>query len=1421
MMLAEMQSMSSAEQAKSQVVDSVPKKFKELRFGIQSTQDIVSQAVIECSDRMLYDVDRNRTPVEHGVLDPRLGISTYGALCETCGEKLVQCSGHFGYVRLALPAFHIGYLRLVIMILQNICKDCARVLLTEEERRNFLKDLRRPNIDNLKRTQISTKINERCKKVRCCPYCGSICGQVRKVGVLKLIHDKYQKYNKSTTDTNPMPPTMVQFERSFDTARRYNPGRDLDKYMKRAAEDLNPLRVLNLFKLITPKDCELLGIDPSKARPEMFIWQYIPAPPVCIRPSVVHYNSSTEDDLTTKLADIVHMSSVIKEGLQKGLSLGTIMEHWEFMQLQVAMYINNNVAGLRHYDLGKPIMGFCQRLKGKQGRFRGNLSGKRVDFSGRTVISPDPNLSVEQVAIPQLRAFQHNIERLRERWPGANTIYNLGAENSRSLNFGDHVVERHIEDGDIILFNRQPSLHKLSIMAHYTKIQRSKTFRFNECVCGPYNADFDGDEMNIHIPQTEEARAEAINLMGVKDNLCSPKDGSIIISAIQDFVTASYLLSSKDRFFDRKTFGLSCTYMVNGDMHVDIPPPAIIKPKALWTGKQLFGVLMRPNKHSRVLVNLDARCRNYKKAPLGQAPDMDISDEWLVIRNSQVMCGRMDKNAVGAGKKQSIFYTIMREYGPGEAIQAMDRLTRLSSRFLTDQGFSIGTNDVMGSKNLNDQTCALVSVAFREVDDLIEQYQDGKLEKATGSGELCIDTLSSWNPGLIMAKSGSKGSNINLAQMVALVGQQVVSDARVADGFQDRTFPHFPRHAKEPLPKGFIRNSFFSGLTPLEYFFHAISGREGLIDTAVKTVETGYMSRRLMKCLEDLSIKYDHTVRTASNNIVQFQFSADKLDPVGMEGNAIPVNLDSAFTYAENLTWSNDDRALLPYEIMEHCDNILQLQKDKLDRRNILRCKTLKYNDGSPLYDVDENENSKIFIDTVRKFIYNLASKQASTRRAAELPELMVRPRQNDNPSNEEPAKLIHIECVTKVSEGALREFIKSCMTKYEKAQVVPGYAVGAIAAQSIGEPGTQMTLRTFHFAGVAEMSITEGVPRIKEIINASKVISTPVITCPLDNADDIVVARVIRARIEKTYISHVIHGIEDVWSPKEGAIYLRIDTQCLSKMHLDITTATIADAICEDRKLKIGQEIVQNGDDWIRVIVPCDTASMEPSDTGTARANPPISCRRFLRLNYLKRQIPRIVISGYEGATRALIETSEKGNTILVEGYGLRHCMSTEGIIGTKTTTNSIMEVLSVLGVEAARATIASEMTKVMRDMSIDPRHIELLADNMTFKGEVLGITRYGLSKMRDSVLQLASFEKTPDHLFEAAAGQKRDPIEGVTENIIMGQTVNVGTGVVGLVKDLGLKHGTDIKQLPTLFEDAWAWESKERKKITELNKM
>eukprot|EP00741_Cyanophora_paradoxa_P024409 tig00022075_g23568.t1 len=349
-----------------------------------------------------------------------------------------------------------------------------------------------------------------------------------------------------------------------------------------------------------------------------------------------------------KLTEIVHINAILKTALDKGAAIQIVMEDWDFLQLQCAMLINGDAPGLPPGGgAQKAVRGFCQRLKGKTGRFRGNLSGKRVDFSGRTVISPDPNLRIDEVGVPihiakimtyPERANQYNMRELRrlivngpDVHPGANFI-EFPDGGKRMLRYGDRrkvandlkvgdIVERHIRDGDIVLFNRQPSLHKLSIMCHRARVMPWRTLRFNECVCTPYNADFDGDEMNLHVPQTEEARAEALALMSTVENLSTPRSGEPLIAATQDFLTAAFLMTRKNCFMDRAQFCQACTFLADGMEHIDLPPPALLKPVELWTGKQLFGVLLRPSRRSRILVNVDVKEKSYTAVrPLRRPP---------------------------------------------------------------------------------------------------------------------------------------------------------------------------------------------------------------------------------------------------------------------------------------------------------------------------------------------------------------------------------------------------------------------------------------------------------------------------------------------------------------------------------------------------------------------------------------------------------------------------------------------------------------------------------------------------------------------------------------------------------------------------------------------------------------------------------
>jgi DNA-directed RNA polymerase III subunit RPC1 len=810
--------------------------------------------------------------------------------------------------------------------------------------------------------------------------------------------------------------------------------------------------------------------------------------------------------------------------------------------------------------------------------------------------------------------------------------------------------------------------------------------------------------MNLHLPQTEESRAEALVLMGNRSNLVTPRNGELLIAATQDFITGGYLLTQRDEFLTKEKAMQLASCMLSGpdvNMEIDLPPPAILKPRKLWTGKQIFSLILKPNKDYPVNANLSTKGKNYT----GNA-DMCIRDSYVIIRNSQLLCGSMDKNTMGSGTKNCIFYVILRDFGEDFATRSMWRLARLASYYMMNRGFSFGIGDVTPSQKLLEEKQKLLDEGYRNCDEFIIQMKDGTLQCAPGctqeqtlesmmlkelssirelAAKACFRELHPTNSALIMAQSGSKGSNINISQMIACVGQQAINGKRVPNGFEDRALPHFEKHSKHPGARGFVKNSFYSGLTPTEFFFHTMAGREGLVDTAVKTAETGYLQRRLVKCLEDLVVQYDGTVRNAICEVVEFIYGGDGLDPAFMETKNRPVDLERQLMHINAMHACRDQKRITSADIRKVAEEILS-RHDYSTARSDFKMESLK------------------FIDKVASRVKKSEDKYRKFGKVSEE--------------------------IERVTYGQLEYFLHSVNEKFNRAIIEPGSAVGALGAQSIGEPGTQMTLKTFHFAGVASMNITQGVPRIVEIINATKAISTPIITAEINNNKSMEYARKVKGRIEKTMLGEVTKYIEEVYRNDDAFLVLELDLDRIRVLGLEVNVDTIKYSICTS-KMKLKPFQVEVHGKSILVIVP---------DRQKFNHMLNIELQRITML------IPKVVISGIPSVSRAVIAIDDsKGDAtykLCVEGAGLRDVMATYGVQGHKTRSNNICEVYNTLGIEAARTTIINEITTVMEGhgMSVDYRHIMLLASQMTSRGEVLGITRHGLAKMRESVFNLAS---------------------------------------------------------------------------------
>uniref|UniRef100_N1QQI8 DNA-directed RNA polymerase subunit n=1 Tax=Aegilops tauschii TaxID=37682 RepID=N1QQI8_AEGTA len=1095
-----------------------------MRFSMFSGKEIRQSAEAQVWNNRIYEP--NMKPAPNGLLDTRMGAANKQGECGTCHGSYTECPGHFGYLKLALPVFNIGFFNNILDVVKCICKGCSRVLLVEKDRREFLKKMRQPRAE--------------------------------------------------------------------------------------------PLVKFALMK----KDCELLNLGD---RPEKLIITEIAVPPVPIRPSVF-------------------------------------------------------VGG----------------------------GGGRMRIAGNTFSFKLLNISI----VTPLVLLTHNT---------------------------------------VALFNDSKA-----------RIMPWRTLRFNESVCNPYNADFDGDEMNLHVPQTEEARTEALMLMGVQNNLCTPKNGEILVASTQDFLTSSFLITRKDSFYDRSSFTLLCSYLGDAMENIDLPTPALIKPIELWTGKQLFSVLVRPNAFTKVYLNLGVREKICTKKCALTVEDktseavhdaMCPNDGFVYFRNSELLSGQVGKKTLDLKANQNL----------------IDVLSS-SARFIGNHGFSIGVDDVQPGESLNEKKGKTIGEGYQECHELIAQYSKGALKPQPGcsraqtlearisgvlnklrdtAGDHCMSTLHWRNSPLIMSQCGSKGSPINISQMVVCVGQQSVGGRRAPNGFIDRTLPHFPINSKTPAAKGFVANSFYTGLTATEFFFHTMGGREGLVDTAVKTAETGYMSRRLMKGLEDLSVFYDQTVRNASGGIVQFVYGDDGMDPVKMEGKGgNPLNLDQLFMKVMATCPQRGHETLSP-------EAISQMLNDKLSEQ-----------------DPSAGGCSDRFKELLTKFVGNRIKMLRNTRRALHLDEDHV----GRKDSSIEECVAANI---SGIAAKQLQVFLDTCLSRYHSKIIEAGASIGAIGAQSIGEPGTQMTLKTFHFAGVASMSIlsvlyvTLGVPRIKEIINAAKKISTPIITAELLSGQDESFGVKVKRCIEKVVLGEVAAAIKIVLKSSQPNLVVKLDMQRIEAQGYEgINADSVQLSIINYPKLKLKSQ-------HVRVI---DEAKLRIYPDGTDRS------KLQFELHNLKSMLPKVIVKGIPTVERAVVnpvkgrdKTIERYN-LLVEGTNLLAVLGAPGVDAMKTKSNHIMEVNQTLGIEAARRSIIDEIqyTFESNNMIIDLRHMMLLADLMTYKGEVLGITRYGIAKMKSSVLMLASFEKTSEHLFNASYAGREDQIDGVSECIIMGIPMQLGTGIL-----------------------------------------
>ena len=796
-----------------------------IQICVFSPDEIERRSVVEITNAGTYE---GNEPKIGGLFDPRMGVLDNGKECRSCGQTNHKCPGHFGHFRLARPVYYIQFFPFILNVLSCVCIRCSKLLVDKKFRKHFLKR---------KGEARWRDVLTACKEIkRCGQETEDGCGARQPT---RYVREGIARIVAEWDATEPIDGTNAST----------------------SAKQSQPLEVefvLRLFRRILDEDVDFMGLSRYWCRPDWMICTVLPIPPPQVRPSVIQDNNQrSEDDLTHKLAEIIKTNNTYLQPRIQANAAKSVIDEWtNVLQYHIATLVDNQIPGVAPSAQrnGRPLKSIQQRLGSKEGRIRYNIQGKRVEFSARSVITPDPNISIAELGVPEKiamnltrpeRVTEFNRDKLYKYiqngpnvFPGAKTIrrgvdgriISLRHVNTKDvvLHYGD-IVNRHLMDGDIVLFNRQPTLHRMSMMAHRVKVLKYKTFRLNVSVTAPYNADFDGDEMNMHCPQSYEAATELEEIAAVPHQILRPRDGLPVIGIVQDTLVGSYRLTRPHVSFNRREF--MNLMMWNKRFDGVVPEP---KAEGRWTGHQVLSQIMPP-------INMDM---------------MNSSKKKVVIRNGDVQEGQFDKSVFSKASK-GIIHMTYNDYGSKQTVDLLDAMQNTIEQFLVYNGFSVGISDLIADSATKDEMNVKIQEKKSDVESILlsihqdlfdnntgktnqAEFEDkifGLLNKATElSGEIGYNSLANENRMTAMVRAGSKGGPINIAQMIACVGQQNIEGKRIPYGFEDRTLPHFKKYDDGAEARGFIQNSFINGLTPTEFFFHAMSGREGLIDTAVKSV---------------------------------------------------------------------------------------------------------------------------------------------------------------------------------------------------------------------------------------------------------------------------------------------------------------------------------------------------------------------------------------------------------------------------------------------------------------------------------------------------------------------------------------------------------------------------------------------------------
>lgn len=1154
-------------------------------------------------------------------------------------------------------------------------------------------------------------------------------------------------------------------------------------------------------------------------------------------------------------------SGAIATPPNKGFSISNMMSFHYTYATELANYewhistlFNNEIKGVKvdRQRSGKPYKSLNQYFVRKEGWWRHNTVAKRCDHTSRTVVTPCSSLDLDELGVPfdmcvtntiDVRVTRYNIGDLTQAvrlgpWVlgGASHVYtednteiDLKYCTSRAsilLRTG-MIVSRYIRKGDYVLFNRQPSLHKPSIMAQRVVPMSGYTFRMNLSATMPYNADFDGDEMNMHVVQGPEERTEIEHLMNVKSNLLSSQSSKLTMSLVQDALVAAWRMTRRDQFFTRDQ-----AYTLLGQLKYfkdaafkRLGPPTFVKPYELYTGRQVFSAALFPED-----LNYE-RWRNTKPKPyqietasseIGLLDLADAYDDHVLIVRGRLLHGRLCKQCLGTSAGGIVYAMCHRRYGVSddERLEYVDRFLSETQRLvnyylLAYDNFSIGPGDLVLTSAVRqdvrnvvkttirkDARLKLLSVpgAFKTPDALIEHARQKLLKRLLPKcAELAAASLPDLNGCKTVVDCGSKGSSINIGQMTSCVGQQTVEGTRLIKG----RLPCFARNATDGIAQGLVKHSLLHGLNPHEFFHHAQAGREGLVDTAVKTAETGYIQRRVVRASENICVDEDYTVRKWDGSVLQLRYGGDgwateRLVRCSLPYMSYPTNEAAVAALRKNFCFSSET---MISEEQQECFDQFESVKDEMIRQRQVRAVAYYKLGTAP---IDEVYMPCVIEHTIELvFSGPRGSTPATIGQIKSLLTTMLLTITNK----------MSISGVTNLTRDyylraslPFKRFLKLgatakqvdtlcrfVLTKFRDAVCPPGTAVGLSAGESIGEPTTQMTLDTFHFCGVQTTKmVTSGVPRMQELVALFKTIKLTTMTIVFKNDQEQATCKDAATKFAYKLIDTTIADVTleqkifNVAQPDDPRIQQLFD---MYSMFAD--TLGFDDAVAFHGVLITLDHMAL----MYRDMVPYDVAkALRAADVGIqcVLASDPNSPEGWYVYYLLPEsedtyQIARCIstnthIGGVSNITKTNVRKEVGVYVIDTTGSNLADVLAMPAVDPRRTTTNNLYEIEAVLGIDAASDALFYEYKMPMEaaDANINDRHLSLVADLQCTEGLLKALTRHGINQDHAPLTQI-SFEKSIENMYKSALFSKTDHMCDVASNVMLGQNIPLGTGKIG----------------------------------------